>query len=81
MIEELIYVHKVDALCVDPCVPGTLGAIIAEAAELGIPTVSGAGHKRLVKSVSSVATTTSAHGLPVCMRESGCKSTLWGEPL
>ncbi len=44
MIEELIYVHKVDALCVDPCVPGTLGAIIAEAAELGIPTVSGAGH-------------------------------------
>ncbi|MCK4392794.1 hypothetical protein KAX17_07795, partial [Candidatus Bipolaricaulota bacterium] len=28
MIEELIYVHKVDALCVDPCVPGTLGAII-----------------------------------------------------
>lgn len=44
MIQELIYVHKVDALCVDPCVPGTLGAVIAEAAERGIPTVTGAGH-------------------------------------
>ncbi|NLS44322.1 MAG: sugar ABC transporter substrate-binding protein [Firmicutes bacterium] len=44
IIQELIHVHKVDALCVDPCVPGTLGAVVAEAAELGIPTVSGAGH-------------------------------------
>jgi len=44
MIEELIYVHKVDALCIDPCSPGSLSTVIAEAAALGIPTVSGAGH-------------------------------------
>lgn len=44
IIQELIHVHKVDALCVDPCVPGTLGAVVAEAAERGIPTISGAGH-------------------------------------
>ena len=44
MIEELIYVHKVDALCVDPCSPGSLATLVAEAADLGIPLVSGAGH-------------------------------------
>jgi len=44
MIEELIYVQKVDALCVDPCSPGSLATVVAEAAKLGIPLVSGAGH-------------------------------------
>jgi ribose transport system substrate-binding protein len=44
MIEELIYVHEVDALCVDPCSPGSLATLVAEAAALGIPLVSGAGH-------------------------------------
>jgi len=44
MIEELIYVHKVDALCVDPCSPGALATLVSEAAGLGIPLVSGAGH-------------------------------------
>jgi len=44
MIEELISVHHVDALCVDPCVPGTLAGVIQEATELGIPVITGAGH-------------------------------------
>jgi ribose transport system substrate-binding protein len=44
MIEELISVEKVDALCVDPCRPGSLATVVAEAAELGIPLISGAGH-------------------------------------
>lgn len=44
MIEELIYVNKVDALCVDPCSPGSLTTLVAEAKNLGIPLVSGAGH-------------------------------------
>ena len=44
MIEELIYVNKVDALCVTPCSPGSLSTITAEAAALGIPTVAESGH-------------------------------------
>lgn len=44
MIQELITVQQVDALCVDPCVPGTLAGIIEEATELGIPVITGAGH-------------------------------------
>ncbi len=44
MIEELIQIEEVDALCVDPCLPGSLASIVQEASELGIPLVSGAGH-------------------------------------
>ncbi len=44
MIEELIETHNVDALCVDPCLPGALASIVEEASEMGIPLVSGAGH-------------------------------------
>ncbi len=44
MIQELISVQQVDALCVDPCVPGTLAGVIQEATELGIPVITGAGH-------------------------------------
>ena len=44
MIEELIQIEEVDALLVDPCLPGSLATIVQEAAEMGIPLVSGAGH-------------------------------------
>jgi len=44
LIEELIYVNKVDALCVSPCSPGSLATIIAEAADLGIPLIGESGH-------------------------------------
>lgn len=44
MIEELIDTHNVDALCVDPCLPGALASIVEEAAAKGIPLVAGAGH-------------------------------------
>ncbi|MBN1858876.1 sugar ABC transporter substrate-binding protein [Candidatus Bipolaricaulota bacterium] len=44
MIQELISVQQVDALCVDPCVPGTLAGVIQEATDLGIPVITGAGH-------------------------------------
>jgi len=44
MIQELISVQQVDALCVDPCVPGTLAGVIEEATAAGIPVITGAGH-------------------------------------
>lgn len=44
LIEELIYVNKVDALCVTPCSPGSLATITAEAADLGIPLIAESGH-------------------------------------
>jgi len=45
MIQELMTVYKVNALCVDPCVPGTLAGVIQEAKSLGIPVITGAGHE------------------------------------